>query len=268
MRVLIVAATEAEIGGLRLAIRERRSEVSRQRFETRDERIEDSDQRSEISDEGPKVKDEKLIADGNNCPLITNHESLITNHQSLTSNQPTSNISFLITGVGMVATAFALGKELSNNRYDLVINLGIAGSFDRTIALGEVVEVIEDTFAELGAEDDEIFLPLDQMGFGEVSFRPSPHPIFNVRAVRGITVNKVHGNDASIEKIIHRLDPQVESMEGAAVFYACKQFNTQCLQIRAVSNYVEKRNREAWKIGLAVKNLNTFAADLVEKLIG
>jgi len=35
-----------------------------------------------------------------------------------------------------------------------------------------------------------------------------------------------------------------------------------------VSNYVEKRNREAWKIGLAVKNLNTFAADLVEKLIG
>jgi futalosine hydrolase len=265
MRVLIVAATEAEIGGLRLAVRERRSEVSGQRFENRDERIEDSDQRSEIGDEGPEIK-EKLIAGGNNNPLITNHESRISNQP--TSNQPTSNISFLITGVGMVATAFGLGKELSNNRYDLVINLGIAGSFDRTIALGEVVEVVEDTFAELGAEDDGIFLPLDQMGFGEVSFKPSPHPIFNVRSVRGITVNKVHGNDASIEKIVHRLDPQVESMEGAAVFYACKQFNTQCLQIRAVSNYVEKRNREAWKIGLAVKNLNTFAADLVEKLIG
>lgn len=275
MRVLIVAATEAEIGGLRSTMRDRRLENSDERSEISGQRLENGDQRSEISgeepeirDEKPEIRDEKLIADGNNSPLITNHESLITNHQSLTSNQPTSNISFLITGVGMVATAFALGKELSNNRYDLVINLGIAGSFDRSIALGEVVEVVEDTFAELGAEDDEIFLPLDQMGFGEVSFKPSPHPIFNLRPVRGITVNKVHGNDASIEKIIHRLDPQVESMEGAAVFYACKQFNTQCLQIRAVSNYVEKRNREAWKIGLAVKNLNTFAADLVEKLIG
>lgn len=254
MRVLIVAATEAEIGGLRLAIRDQRSE-------SRNQRSEIGDQRSEIGGEGPEIKDEKHIADGNNS-------SLITNHQSLTSNQPTSNISFLITGVGMVATAFALGKELSNHQYDLVINLGIAGSFDRSIALGEVVEVVEDTFAELGAEDDEIFLPLDQMGFGEVSFMASTHPIFNLKRVRGITVNRVHGNDGSIGKIVHRLDPQVESMEGAAVFYACKQFNIPCVQIRAVSNYVEKRNRQAWKIGLAVKNLNTFAVDLVEKLIG
>lgn len=250
----------------RLESRDQRSEVRDERAESSGQQPETGDQRAEIRDERPEIKDEELIAGGNNKQLITNHESRISNQP--TSNPPTSNISFLITGVGMVATAFALGKELSNNPYDLVINLGIAGSFDRSIALGEVVEVVEDTFAELGAEEDEIFLPLDQMGFGEVSFRASTHAIFNFKRVRGITVNKVHGNDASIEKIIHRLDPQVESMEGAAVFYACKQFNTQCLQIRAVSNYVEKRNREAWKIGLAVKNLNTFAADLVEKLIG
>ena len=76
----------------------------------------------------------------------------------------------------------------------------------------------------------------------------------------------MHGNETSIDRIVERLDPQLESMEGAAVFYACRQAGVACLQIRSVSNYVEKRNRDAWKIGLAVKNLNTFAESLLRSL--
>lgn len=178
----------------------------------------------------------------------------------------TSPISYLITGVGMVATAFALGTHLATNKYDLVINLGIAGSFDRNIALGDVVEIIEDTFSELGAEDDDCFLPLTTLGFGEITYKPNGHPFLNIKQVKAITVNKVHGNEASIDKITERLNPQLESMEGAAVFYACRQAGVACVQIRAVSNYVEKRNRDAWKIGLAVKNLNTFAEGLLRVL--
>jgi futalosine hydrolase len=37
-----------------------------------------------------------------------------------------------------------------------------------------------------------------------------------------------------------------------------------CIQIRAVSNYVEKRNRDGWNIGLAIKNLNTFAIEFLK----
>jgi len=184
----------------------------------------------------------------------------------------TANCQLLISGVGMVATAFALGRHLSANTYDLVVNLGIAGSFDRDIALGDVVEITEDTFAELGAEDDLHFLPIADMGFGEASFYPSKkltdlHNLFNtfnLKQATAITVNTVHGNEASIKKVAERLSPQIESMEGAAFFYACKQFNVPCLQIRAVSNYVEKRNRANWNIGLAIKNLNTFAVEFLK----
>ena len=77
----------------------------------------------------------------------------------------------IVTGVGMVATAYALGRELATNQYDLAINWGIAGSFDRSIALGDIVEITEDTLAELGAEDDETFLPISQLGFGESNFK-------------------------------------------------------------------------------------------------
>ncbi|OCX50283.1 futalosine hydrolase [Mucilaginibacter sp. PPCGB 2223] len=178
-------------------------------------------------------------------------------------NQP---FAVLITGVGMVATAFALGRHLAVNNYDLVVNLGIAGSFDRSIGLGEVVEIAEDRIAELGAQDDEAFLSIEALGFGESDFYPE-RMITQLRKVRAITVNTVHGNEASIAKISNRLQPQLESMEGAAFFYACKQAGVAGVQIRAVSNYVEKRNRNAWKIGLAIKNLNSFAVDLLQQLL-
>lgn len=184
----------------------------------------------------------------------------------------TFDFDLLITGVGMVATAFALARHLSQNQYDLVLNLGIAGSFDRNIALGQIVEIVEDTFSELGAEDDTKFLPIEEMGFGEATFHPSTKlsdlynlfNTFNLTQARAITVNTVHGNEASIQKVMERLNPQIESMEGAAFFYACKHFNVPCMQIRAVSNYVEKRNRANWNIGLAIKNLNTFAVEFLK----
>jgi len=183
-----------------------------------------------------------------------------------------NKVDVLITGAGMVPTAFALGQHLRHPKYDIAINLGIAGSFDRNIEPGFVVEVTEDTFAETGAEDDEQFIPMNVLGFGEVTYKPTTsldeiESNFYLKKVRAITVNTVHGNDASIKKVQERLNPQLESMEGAAFFYACQQVNTKCIQIRAVSNYVEKRNRNNWQIGLAIKNLNTFAIDLIDAII-
>ncbi|MDB5130485.1 MAG: mqnB [Mucilaginibacter sp.] len=181
------------------------------------------------------------------------------------------DLKFLITGVGMTATAFALGRHLANSQYDLAINLGIAGSFDRSFALGDVVEITEDTFAELGAEDGDEFISIEKLGFGTNTYTSTAklsgyYNNSSIKQATAITVNTVNGNDASIKKVTGRLTPQVESMEGAAFFYACREMNVPCLQIRAVSNYVEKRNRDNWKIGLAIKNLNTFALKFLKGL--
>jgi futalosine hydrolase len=178
----------------------------------------------------------------------------------------TKDTDILITGVGMTATAFALGQHLSE-KYNSVLNLGIAGAFDKSIALGEVVNITEDAFSELGAEDKDAFIPIDQLGFGRSLYTSlGPHLSLKqqqLRMTRGITVNTVHGNADSITQITKRLNPQTESMEGAAVFYACTQLGLPCLQIRAISNYVEERNKDSWKIGLAIKNLNQWAIDFL-----
>lgn len=168
----------------------------------------------------------------------------------------------LITGVGMTATAFALGKHLSSN-YNLVVNLGIAGSFDQNIPLGSLVNIETDTFAEFGAEDHENFLTINELGLGENTYAAS-YLCNELPKVKGITVNKVHGTALSITKTLNRFKPQTESMEGAAVFYACKMNNIPCLQVRAISNYVEPRNKESWQIKLAISNLNDWIINFIE----
>ena len=66
----------------------------------------------------------------------------------------------------------------------------------------------------------------------------------------------MHGDDQAISQIVHRLNPQVESMEGVACMLACQELGVPCVQIRAISNYVEKRNKANWDIPLAIQNLN------------
>jgi futalosine hydrolase len=83
--------------------------------------------------------------------------------------------------------------------------------------------------------------------------------------VRGITVNTVHGRDSSIAAVRQRCDPQVETMEGAAFMYACLISGTPFAEIRAVSNVVEKRNRPAWKLDEAIDNLNTTALRVIDQ---
>jgi futalosine hydrolase len=168
----------------------------------------------------------------------------------------------LITGVGMTATAFALGQKLSK-KYNLVMNLGIAGSFNSEIPLGTLLNIVSDEFAELGAEDNNHFLTIEELGFGKGSYSAvnnllNDH-LKDLKKVKGITVNRVHGNKNNIDEIVRRLNPTTESMEGAAVLYCCDQLDIACLQIRSISNYVEPRNKENWKIGLAIANLNKWA---------
>lgn len=177
-------------------------------------------------------------------------------------------IDVLTTGVGMVPTAYLMGKALANNHYDGALNLGIAGSFVRDLELGEVVHVTHDQFPELGTEQGEYFLSLIDLKLLEENYFPyrdgqlvndlpiKSKIINQLKTVRSITVNRVHTTNRSIEKIRQRCNPSTESMEGAAFFFACFAEDIPCAQIRAVSNYVEQRDSDRWSIPQAIENLN------------
>ena len=179
-------------------------------------------------------------------------------------------IQVLITGVGMVNTAFMVGRY-SLNHYDLVINAGVCGAFDQKLELGQLVNVTEDILSEMGAEDGDTFLTYDKLNLpGEHIFsencKDSYLMVELLKKVKGITVNTVHGNEASIEKVKQLYNPDVESMEGAAFFAACSGMKGNYIQIRAISNYVEKRDKEKWQMPLAIKNLNDFLITFIKNV--
>jgi futalosine hydrolase len=138
------------------------------------------------------------------------------------------------------------------------------------------VHVVSDRLAELGAEDDDAFLSIQELtllGENEFPFRggrlvnatpPSNAALARLPAVDGITVNTVHGNERSIAAVARRFNPQVESMEGAAFMYSCLVHGLPFAQVRAVSNVVERRNRGAWKLADAIGNLGEAALDILD----
>ncbi|MBI3501378.1 MAG: futalosine hydrolase [Bacteroidetes bacterium] len=175
-----------------------------------------------------------------------------TGDSFFTSSFGKHTLDFLITGVGMTSTAFHLGKLLSNKKYDLAINAGIAGSFRKNIPPGTVVNVTEDCFADFGAEDGEKFLTAEEIKLVQSSkFKVSRRDSFGASSkfknktlnklpkAKAITVNTVHGNASSIKKVVKKFNPDIESMEGAAFFLACMEEKIPCIQVRAISNYVE-----------------------------
>ena len=185
-------------------------------------------------------------------------------------------IDVLTTGVGMVATAAWCSRVLAKQDYDLALNVGACGSFDTSIAAGTVVHVLSEQLSEMGAEDDEAFLTMQDLrllGNDEFPFQtgrlinpgpPSNSVLLQLPGVHGITVNTVHGNDRSIAAVRQRCEPQVESMEGAGFMYASLIHRIPFAEVRAVSNVVEKRNRGGWKMAEAIANLNDTALQIID----
>jgi len=173
----------------------------------------------------------------------------------------------LITGIGIASTAYQMGKVIGRNKYDFALNFGIAGAFNKKIKHGDVVNVKEDIISELGAENSSSFLKFDELNIGKSSigktiwhvenhFEINNPVIQKLPKVKGITVNTVHGNNESINKVIELFNPDIETMEGAAFMHICNAEKIKCAQIRSISNYVEERNTGKWNIDLAIERLN------------
>src|SRR3954469_25478953 len=185
-------------------------------------------------------------------------------------------VDVLTTGVGMVATATWCSGVFARERYDMVLNAGVCGSFRPTLPPGSVVHVTTDRIADLGAEDGDAFLSVQQLRLlGEDEFpwtrgrlvnsAPPPNEALSQLPVGdAITVNTVHGNDATIARAVERYNPHVESMEGAAFMYACLVHGVSFAQVRAVSNIVERRNRDAWKLRDAADALGTAIVTIID----
>lgn len=179
------------------------------------------------------------------------------------------DIKLLVAGVGSISTAWAMKQWLSqNDRPDLAVNFGIAGSYNDELIIGDVVMPVSDCFADAGIEDGDRFLTLSEAGligahefpfkdgllYAENSYAVKMRDI--IKPVRAITVNTATGSENARSKLLKKFNPDIETMEGATFFYICCKEKIPFLAMRAISNKVEPRHRSNWNIALAVNNLS------------
>ena len=187
-----------------------------------------------------------------------------------------NKVDCLITGIGMMAATYQLTKTVRKNSYQLIINTGIGGSFREDLKPGTVVEVVKEQFADFGIDDNGIFRAVFEEKFIERNDFPFQdgaltNPVEHnftqhLLNVAGVTVNISTGSDERIKAIKEKFNPDIESMEGAAIFYVALQEHIPFVEIRAVSNIVEPRNKKNWKISLAIENLNSTLIGIFGKI--
>jgi futalosine hydrolase len=180
-------------------------------------------------------------------------------------------------GVGMLASTASLTRVVWEEKPDLLIQAGIAGCFDTSLPLGKVVIVNEESLGDMGVEEDgkwkDIFdLKLEKSSYHPFERRKLPNPwlsqynLLKLPEVSGITINEISTNKERIQQLIKKYNPVVETMEGAALHYVCREANIPFIQIRAISNYTGERNKENWKMKEAIAHLNQTLLKYVDKL--
>lgn len=180
-------------------------------------------------------------------------------------------------GVGMMATAFSLTKLILEEKPDLLLQVGLAGCFNTAAQLGKVVIVEKDFAGDSGVEEngkwkDLFSLKLEKSNYPPYEKCALPNPyidklnLLKLKTVTGVTVNEITTRKERIKQLIKKYNPETESMEGAALHYACRSTNTPFLQMRTLSNYIGERDKDKWVMKEALKNLNTVLLKYIEKL--
>ena len=178
-------------------------------------------------------------------------------------------LSFHVTGIGMLASGIKLTQLVTAHQPDLIIQMGIAGSYIKTEPLGKVMVVASESIADLGVREKGVFKDLFESQLlkdNEAPFkkRKLTNPAirsFNVlktNMVAAVTINEITTSPKRIKEIIAAHNPVLESMEGAALHYVGGLTKTPFIQIRAISNYVGERNKAKWKLKESIEQLEAY----------
>ena len=172
----------------------------------------------------------------------------------------------LVGGVGPAASAAATSARLAQGGVDLVVCAGIGGGFV-PIGIGDVAVASSIVYADLGAETEDGFVPLPSLGFGQVAYEVQPSLAVALSDLTGghmgtiLTVSTVTGTAATTDALGTRFpDAVAEGMEGAGVAAAAALHGVPVAEIRAISNVVGPRDRDAWRVPDALRALGAAVA--------
>ena len=187
------------------------------------------------------------------------------------------SVGFHESGIGLLASSVSLMKMFVQETPTLIIQVGIAGCFDKKVPLGKVFAVKDDFVGDIGVMENKVWkdlfdLKLDKANDAPYEKKSLPNPwlsqynLLKLPTKKGVTVNTISTDKNKIDLYSGRYKATLESMEGAALHYMGRDLNIPFIQIRAVSNYVGERNKAKWNMQEAIYNLNETLLQYLDAL--
>ena len=210
--------------------------------------------------------------------LITAATSMeLASLQEQINNNPKIYIQYSVTGVGAISTVYHLMELLKKEKYDLMVQVGIAGSFKNELSLGTAVNIEKEVLAEMGVQENNEYRDIFSLNLANRNEWPftdgallnpyqdllSKTSLINTTAV---TNNAISTDVIIIDRYKNKYMASIESMEGAAFHYVGIMQSIPFIQIRGLSNYVGERNKQHWKIKEALHAASEACQHLLDQL--
>ncbi|WP_031480623.1 futalosine hydrolase [Maridesulfovibrio frigidus] len=188
----------------------------------------------------------------------------------------------LVTGIGVINSAFALGQTLAKHNVELVILAGVAGTFDpQRFPVCSACMVKTEIWPEYGLK---VGKNIDAKGLGFCLAEVDNEKIWNtVNLVSGSALRKsgldrfaklpeavsltVSGVTATADEAVRMRDEfeaDIENMEGFAAAYGSILSGVAVCQVRTVSNLVGSRDKEDWDLRGALAELGRVCSTLLK----
>lgn len=195
------------------------------------------------------------------------------------------NIAFLLCGVGPLNAAINLERYLSvNKNIHLVVNVGIAGSYDlKSLPLGSVCVAGKEIWPEYGvrtsdfrADPELLGFPLDKRGGTQV-WNSLPLKANTVAQGFGLNIDPTWSTGVSITLAGVSAGPEqagalkeyfkadMENMEGFALAYCCYLRSVSFVEIRSISNLAGSRDKQEWDFPSAFHALGRIWSGIWER---
>jgi futalosine hydrolase len=187
------------------------------------------------------------------------------------------SIQYAVTGIGVVSTVYHLMELLNKEQFELMLQVGIAGSFNNDLSLGTAVNIEKEVLAEMGVQENNEYKDIFSLNLADRNERPFSdggllNPYQHLLSKSGlintiaVTNNTISTDEMIIDRYKNKYMASIESMEGAAFHYVGIMQSIPFLQIRGISNYVGERNKQHWKIKDALHAASEACQHLLDQL--
>ena len=206
-------------------------------------------------------------------------QSIIGNHNIISGTLGDVRVKLMAAGPGIVNTAQALTSMIESHRPQLIVQTGCAGIFRQSgLAIGDIGIATEEIDIHTGLESSSGSCVTDELPFALLQtpkMIKNRYPMneklvnhafqilqsdkmptgFKIKKGPFITVSTITTTNNRANVLFKEFTPCMEQMEGAAAAHVAILYNIPFIEIRSASNFVGKRNTNAWNTDLAFQNV-------------